>query len=51
MKQINVTVSDSSYKSFKALYPHCLSRFIRNCLFLAVSDRNFFSQIFFLEVN
>ena len=49
MKQINCTVDPTVYANFQKYYPQCLTRFIRNCIKLAVANRQFFSQIFFIE--
>ena len=49
MKQINCSVDSSIYKNFQKFYPYCLTRFVRNCIKLAVEDRQFFNQMFFLE--
>lgn len=37
----------SDRDDFQRLYPYCLSRFIKLCIKRAVSDKQFFNEIFF----
>lgn len=50
-KQINVTVSAEVYEKYMRLYRGTLSRFIRNALELATTDKDIFNLIFFSEVK
>lgn len=50
-KQINVTVNSDVYDKYIRLYRGTLSRFIRNALELATTDKDVFNLIFFGEVK
>lgn len=49
MKNVEMTcwVSDELREKFKKKFPNCFSRFVRNCMIKAVSDKKFFDEIFF----
>lgn len=49
MKQINCSVDSKDYSNFQKFYPQCLSRFVRNCIKLAINNRDFFNKLFFME--
>lgn len=46
-KQLNVSVSRKVYFDFQKKFPQCLSRFVRNALRMALSDKRFFQLVFF----
>lgn len=48
--QIHLNIDDDLKKRFEQCYPHCRSRFIENCLKKALTDRNFFDKVFFMEL-
>lgn len=39
--------SDRSYAEFQRRYSHCLARFLRNAMDMALIDERFFSDVFF----
>lgn len=49
--RISLTLSKNDFESFEHLYPHCLSKFLRNCISYATCDREFFQSVFFQELD
>ena len=43
---IRLDTNDSQL--FQRLYPYCLSRFVKNCVKMALNDRHFFDKIYFM---
>lgn len=40
-------ISKKDRDEFQRLYPYCLSRFIKLCINKAVTDKQFFNEIYF----
>lgn len=47
--RINFVLPEEVYQQFFGLYRYSLSRFLRNCVSRAVSDRDFFVSMFFKD--
>ena len=50
-KQINVSISLEDYEKYMRLYRGTLTKFISNCVFNAINNKDFFYQVFFNEVK
>ena len=48
-RQLNVSCPADVYLRFQQFYPSCLSRFVRNCLKIALNDQQFFQSVFFYQ--
>ena len=51
MRVVHVSLSASDADHFQRIYPDCMTRFVRNAVKIALSDKNFFDKIFFLAVE
>lgn len=49
--RISVTFPKDNYVLFERLYPHCLSKFLRNCIRYSLQDKKFFEQIYFEDLD
>lgn len=47
--QIHTYVDKDDNDNFQRLYSDCRSRFIKNCIKLAVNDKIFFEYVFFKD--
>lgn len=49
MKNVEMTcwTSEKLRDDFKKRFPHCFSRFVRNAMFKALHDKQFFDDVFF----
>lgn len=48
-RQLNVSIVSDHYEQFQRMFPQCLSRFVRNAIKLALTDRIFFQTVFFYQ--
>lgn len=47
---ITIRLPETDLKTFRRLYPKLLGRFLTICVKRAISDKDFFTKIFFSEV-
>lgn len=48
-KQVTFWIEDNTRKQFSKLYNSSMSKFFRNCIVLALQDKNFFHDVYFMN--
>lgn len=48
-KQVTFWVEESNRKKFSKIYKSSMSKFFRNCIDLALQDRKFFHDVYFMN--
>lgn len=49
--RISLVLPKSDFDAFERVNPHCLSKFLRNCVIYGASDKAFFESVFFMELD
>lgn len=49
--RISLTLPKKDFEQFEKVNPHCLSRFLRNCVVYGASSKEFFDSVFFMELD
>lgn len=49
--RISLTLSKKDFENFEKVRPHCLSKFLRNCVIYGATDNEFFQSVFFMELD
>ena len=49
--RISLILPKKDFDAFERSHPHCLSRFLRNCIVYGASDKDFFESVFFMELD
>lgn len=49
--RISLTLSKKDFEQFEKLRPHCLSKFLRNCVVYGATNDEFFQSVFFMELD
>lgn len=47
--QIHLQVKNEVKEQFERTYPGCRTRFLQNCLLIALTDKSFFDKVFFID--
>lgn len=48
-KQVTFWIEENTRKQFSKLYNSSMSKFFRNCIILALQDKNFFHDVYFMN--
>lgn len=48
-KQVTFWIEENTRKRFSKLYNSSMSKFFRNCIELALQDKNFFHDVYFMN--
>ena len=48
-KQVTFWIEENIRKQFSKLYNTSMSKFFRNCIILALQDKNFFHDVYFMN--
>lgn len=48
-KQVTFWIEEKTRKQFSKLYNSSMSKFFRNCIVLALQDKNFFHDVYFMN--
>lgn len=48
-EQIHLQVKHEVKEQFERTYPGCRTRFLQNCLQIALTDKSFFDKVFFTD--
>lgn len=48
-KQVTFWIEENTRKQFSKLYNYSMSKFFRNCIMLALQDKNFFHEVYFIN--
>lgn len=48
-KQVTFWIEENTRKQFSKLYNSSMSKFFRNCIVLALQDKNFFHDVYFMN--
>ena len=48
-KQVTFWIEENTRKRFSELYNTSMSKFFRNCILLALQDRTFFHDVYFMN--
>ena len=49
--RISLTLPKKDFEQFERARPHCLSKFLRNCVVYGASNKDFFDSVFFMELD
>ena len=48
-KQVTFWIEENTRKQFSKLYNYSMSKFFRNCIALALQDKTFFHDVYFMN--
>lgn len=48
-KQVTFWIEESTRKQFSKIYNSSMSKFFRNCIILALQDKTFFYDVYFMN--
>ena len=48
-KQVTFWIEENTSKKFSKLYNSSMSKFFRNCIALALQDKQFFHDVYFMD--
>lgn len=48
-KQVTFWIEENTRKQFSKLYNYSMSKFFRNCITLALQDKTFFHDVYFMN--
>lgn len=48
-KQVTFWIEEDTRKQFSKLYNSSMSKFFRNCIILALQNKNFFHDVYFMN--
>ena len=49
-KQVTFWIEENTRKQFSKLYNSSMSKFFRNCITLALQDKTFFHDVYFMNI-